>query len=277
MKTPRFAKRDKDVSFSSAKIEGHQGGEFELLVFRPKGLGENAPCLIDFHGGGFVYEAWHAHYRHALEYAKRAKCVVIFPRYRLAPKYFFPYPQEDCYLALRWVLGHKDELGIDEKHIGLIGDSAGGMLAMAVTLMAHDRSLDFHPCCLALLYPFLDASGQSESAKQYTDVPMWNAKSSKKLGKIVHHDFAATPLPYRSPLDASDFSFMPPTYIEVAEYDALHDDGIHYAEILENLGIEHELHQPIGTMHAFDTKVNAPTTKRMVEYRISFLKAHFEK
>lgn len=275
MRVPGSLFRDKELRVTRHKVFGYKGGALETLMIVPKGIPSPMPCLVYFHGGGFIFDASWAHYAHAVEYAKKVGCAVCFPRYRLAPKYCFPYPQEDSFAALTWLLEHAEEMGIDKKRIGLGGDSAGGMLAVAMSFMAKDRGLPFRACFHLLLYPFLDGSGQSESAKRYTDVPMWSASSTKKLAKIVHHDLDATPLPYRSPLHAKDFSFLPPAYIEVAEFDALHDDGLRYRDILDKEDIPVELHEPKGTIHGFDTKMNAPTTRRMVEYRVEFMKRMF--
>jgi acetyl esterase/lipase len=66
-----------------------------------------------------------------------------------------------------------------------------------------------------------------------------------------------------------------PAYIEVAEFDPLHDDGLTYAELLGKAGIPAELHETKGTMHGFDAKVQAPTTQRMIQSRIDFMRKAF--
>ena len=76
MKTPGFIFKDPDVSVRSKKIPAFREGEIELLIFTPKDLQTPAPCFINIHGGGFVFEASGSHYRHALTYAKQARCVV---------------------------------------------------------------------------------------------------------------------------------------------------------------------------------------------------------
>ena len=276
MKTPGFVFRDPDVDVQIRRIPAFREGEIDLLILTPGGLQTPAPCLIDIHGGGFVFEAAGSHYRHALTYAKEAGCIVVFVQYRLAPRYPFPYPQEDCYAALCWLSENAGELGVDRSRIGIGGDSAGGTLAVTSCMMARDRSLAIQPLFQLLIYPWLDDRNISESYRRYTDTPMWNSTLSKKVGPLANPDPSATPLAYRSPVEADSFEGLPAAYIEVAEFDPLHDDGICYAELLKRAGISVELHEPKGTMHGFDSKVSAPTARAMLHKRVDYMKQSFD-
>ena len=89
--------------------------------------------------------------------------------------------------------------------IGISGDSAGGTLAVTSCMMARDRKTGIKPLFQLLIYPFLDDRNISESYKKYTDTPMWNSSLSKNVGPLVNPDPSATPLPYRSPVEADSF------------------------------------------------------------------------
>ncbi len=275
MKTPRCLFRDAELDVQSLKIPGFEGAMMEAFVISPRDLPEAAPCLVNFHGGGFVFEGYSSHYKMAMAYAKLARCKVVYVRYRLAPAHPFPVPQEDCYAALCWVHAHAQELGIDPKRIGVGGDSAGGTLTVTSCLMARDRGAAVHPLFQMLVYPWLDGRDASDSCRRFTDTPMWNSTLSKKVGPIINPEPARTPLAYRSPVQADSLADMPPAYIEVAEFDCLHDDGVLYAELLRKAGIPAELTETKGTMHGFDTVFNAPTTQKMIAARAAYMKRMF--
>lgn len=276
LKVPGFLFKDPELDVRKIRISGEKNGEIEILLLTPKGTQTPAPCLLHIHGGGFVFDAAPSHYRHAMTYAKEAHCIVAFVRYRLAPAYPFPYPQNDCYAAFQWLAAHAKELGIDAKRIGTAGDSAGGMLAVTVCMMARDYGSSARPMFQMLSYPYLDDRKSSESNLRFTDTPMWNSTLSHKVGEFVNLHPEKTIQAYRSPVEAERFDDLPPAYIEVAEFDAFHDEGVLYGELLAKEGIEVELHETTGTIHGFDTKVSAPTTKEMVAKRVAFLKRMWE-
>lgn len=277
MKVPDFLWKDPLLDTEVRRIPAYKGGEVELYILTPKEAVLPLPCFICIHGGGFVFEGHTSHFRLAMRYAKEAKCKVAYIRYRLAPDYPFPYPQEDCYMALRWVYEHAGELGIDPARIGIGGDSAGGTLSVTSCLIARDRGDAVRPLFQLLIYPWLDDRNRSDSCKRFTDTPMWNSSLSKKVGPIINPHPEEIPLAWHSPVEAETLAGMPPAYIEVAEFDSLHDDGVLYAELLKREGIETELHETKGTIHGYDNKLTAPTTRRMTAMRIEYMRRMFSR
>ena len=298
MKVPGFIYREPDMNVHSGMIPAYDGGKIRVLVFSPKydhravgaagdaGTKDEAvgqagrspvPCLIDYHGGGFVLPASPSHYRMAMEYARQADCRVVFPLYRLAPDYPFPYPQEDAYAAFLWVCEHADDLGIDPDRIGVCGDSVGGALAVTTCLLAKERGCAIEPRFQLLIYPWLDGRNDSESWHRFTDTPMWNSELSVKVTPLIDPHPEEIPLVLRSPIEAGDFSGMPPAYIEVTEFDCLHDDGVLYARLLKETGIAVDFRETRGTMHGFDTKITAPTTRRMIAERAAYMRRLFQR
>lgn len=276
IKVPRFIYKDKSLDTKRYEIESYDKGKIECFLISPKDLSGQVPCLIYIHGGGFVLPGGGYHYKNAMSYAKAVGCKVWFINYRLAPKYTHPTFFEDCYSATCYLYENADALGVDRTRIGIGGDSAGSTLSVGVCMMAKDR---LHPVKFLfqmLPYPFLDMRGTSESNRKYTDTPMWNSTLSKRISPLMKVDKKDPTYKYFSPVEAGNFEGLPPAYIETTEFDCLHDDGILYAELLKKEGISVVLNETKGTMHGFDIKQNAPTTKQALVTRIAYMSEKFK-
>lgn len=276
MKTPGYIYKDKALAVTRHKVVSYDGEKIECLLMSPKGIEGKAPCLIYIHGGGFVLPAAGYHYKNAMRYAKEAGCKVLFVRYRLAPKHPHPVFFEDAYAAFCWLYDHAEEWKVDTARIGIGGDSAGSTLAVGVCMMAKDRKHPVKFLFQMLPYPYLDARGISESCKKYTDTPMWNSSLSDRIGPMTRVDPNDPSYVYYSPVEAKNFEALPPAYIETAEFDCLHDDGILYAKLLQDAGVAVMLNETKGTMHGFDIVQKAPTTKAALAARIDYMRKMFQ-
>ena len=247
------------------------GGVIRALLYSPSNIEKSAPCLVYYHGGGFVLPAAPHHYSLAREYALRAGCKVLFVEYRLAPKHKFPIPPEDCYQAYSWVISRTEKLSVDPDRVAVAGDSAGGQLATVVCLMAKDRG-QVMPCGQMLLYP---AAGnvETESAKMYTDTPMCNSRDMEKYSKYYMPEGVKSV--YASPIEAESLKGLPAAYLETAQFDPLRDGGILYGERLQKEDVPVELHNTEGTIHGFDIELKSPIVRECVDRRITFLKRVF--
>ena len=273
MKPPRWFWRDREITASRKRIPGCGGDDIAVFLAQPRDL-ETDRCLVYFHGGGFFFGAAGHHFRLAKRYALETPCKVVLVDYRRTPKHPYPIPGEDCYAALRWTLENAAELGISPEKIGLGGDSAGGCLCAAVTLMARDR-MGFQPCFQLLVYPVTDRRMDSDSYRRFTDTPMWNAPLSRIMFRGYLPRTPAGQLGYASPAEAEDHSRLPDAYVEAAEFDCLHDDALSYAQLLRRAGVPVELYETRGTMHGFDIVPNAPATADAVARRVSFMGRSF--
>ncbi len=272
MKTPKFIFKDKELDLVRYEVESYDTEKIEVFLMSPKALGKNSPCLVYLHGGGFVLAAAGYHYKNAMSYAKKVGCKVLFVNYRLAPKHPHPVFFEDCYAAFCWAYDNAETLGIDNTRMGIGGDSAGSTLAVGICMMARDRKHPVKFLFQMLPYPFLDARNNSESCKKYTDTPMWNSTLSNRIAPMTKVDKSRTDYVYYSPVEAENFAGLPPAYIETAEFDCLHDDGILYSEKLRSAGIDVTLNETKGTMHGFDIMQKVSITKSALAARISFMK-----
>lgn len=215
------------------------------------------------------------HHKHLIcEYALQTPCKVVFVDYRLAPKHAFPVGVEDCYAAYLWVLNHAKQLKIDTNKIAISGDSAGGNLATAVCLMARDRNT-LNICFQMLIYPVTDATQTSESIKRYVDTPVWNSKLNQKMWEVYLKNTPDILNAYASPMQAASLKGLPDAYIEVAEFDCLHDEGIAYANALKQNQIDVELYETKQTIHGFEIATDSEIVKTSVKRRVTALKRAF--
>ncbi len=272
---PSFLFKDRELSFKKHKIDTLDGGKMELYEIYRNDASDNSPCLIYYHGGGFIFEGAAYHFRLCMEYAKRTPCKVIYVKYRLCPKHPFPIPQEDSYLAYKYICENAERLGIDKQRIGIGGDSAGGQISAIVALRAREDSYPVKPLFQLLIYPFLDMRNDSESAKKFSDTPMWNSSLSLRIYPLLNPNGISHSEHFLSPCEVSELGGLPRAYIQTAEFDCLRDDGALYHKRLSDAGVCSTLDETKGTMHGFDIVLSSPITRAAVDRRIEFMKNVF--
>ena len=266
-----FQRSNKKFIIEKKKIKSFDDKYIKFMVGTPKITDVNNNCIYFIHGGGFVFNGAPHHYKLAKHLAYELKCKFVFVDYRLAPKYKFPYAPNDCFSVYQWIIDNKNELNID--NVILVGDSAGGNLSVVTTLMAQDNNIKL-PDKLVLLYPVLTKDLVTDSMLKYTDTPMCNSKDGAKYNKLYYTSNINDERRYMAPYEADIFSDFPKTYIEVAEYDCLHDDGVLFYNKLKDNGIEVEFTEVKNAMHGYDIAYGSSLINELIEKRIKFIK-HF--
>lgn len=263
----------KDVNIEKLHVTAFDGYEIPVSVYTPKTCAPGRPCLLFLHGGGFVYNTSPHHYILIHNLAKLLNMKTFLVDYRLAPKHLFPTAHDDCFAVYRWMLEKAEELGIKKDKIVLIGDSAGGNLCASLSHYARDEKLQM-PCCQVLLYPFFGRYKDCESMRTYTDTPMCNSKLSDQFNEAYFPFETHERLTCFSPIEDTDFRFLPPTYIETAEYDCLKDTGKHYEELLKGAGVETVYTEIPAAMHGYDIAAGSNLLKGITNSRVEFIKKH---
>jgi acetyl esterase/lipase len=222
-----------------------------LRVHRAKGAGGARPCVYSIHGGGYVLGSNTMDDPRLEDWCPKLGVVGVSVDYRLAPETPYPGPLEDCYRGLVWTHENADELGIDPERIGIMGVSAGGGLAAALTLLARDRGEV--PVAFQLLdSPMLDDRQRTPSSRG-DDLAVWSRASNtfgwrSYLGDLYGGgDVPATAAPAR----ATDLSGLPPALVSVGAVDGFRDEDIDYALRLNQAGVPTELHVYPGACHGF--------------------------
>ena len=223
------------------------GGDLPLRVYHPHERGRN-PGLVWFHGGGWVLGDLDMDDGTCRRIAARAGCAVVSVEYRLAPEAKFPAAPEDCYAAVKWVAEHGTSIGVDGRMLAVGGDSVGGTLAAAVCLMARDRGGPQIRRQL-MVCPVMDRNFTTDS---YVEC----GNSFRPTTHLMHwfwdhylDDLRDSVDPRAAPLQASDFSGLPPATVITAEYDVLRYEGEQYAARLQNAGVEVTLSRYEGAIH----------------------------
>lgn len=266
---------DKELTREKISVPLNDGGSIRALIYYPACTkAENMPCIIFYHGGGFVYNAAPHHFTLAKNLAKATGAKVIFPDYRLAPKHPFPAAVNDAFDTYTYVRSNCSALGIDKSRIVLCGDSAGGNLSAVTCLIAKERGIA-QPLAQMLLYPFVDSDATAPSMLEFTDTPMCNSKAAIKYNKAYIPDGAIGKHEYFSAVDAPDHSELAEAYIETAEFDCLHDGGVKYYNKLLSSGTKAELFETKGTMHGYDIATKSQTYALCMKKRTEFLKRVF--
>jgi acetyl esterase len=229
---------------------GDERDDVPVRVYTPESEGP-FPVTVFCHGGGFVIGDLETHDALCRHVADRAGCVVVSVDYRLAPEHPFPAALEDAYAVTEWVAEHPEEVGGDGQ-LAVMGDSAGGNLSAAVTLLARERDgpdVDHQ----VLVYPAVDAredrpSWEENSEGYFLVVEDMEWFAGCYFGSDVHEAN-----PYAFPLAAGGHAGLPPATVVTAGFDPLRDEGIAYAEALESDGVPVSHHHYDDMIHGFVT------------------------
>jgi acetyl esterase/lipase len=251
------------VNIEDRTIPGPAGApDVPVRIYSPSAPTGLAPGLLDIHGGGFVVGSIDMEHAGAARLVRALGIVVVAVEYRLAPENPFPAGLEDCYAALEWMAAESRDLGIDTARLGVYGQSAGGGLAAALSLLARDRggpSL----CFQYLGIPELDDRLETPSMQQFVDTPVWHRPNAVLSWRYyLGPDADGQISPYAAPARATDLSGLPPAYVSTMEFDPLRDEGILYALRLLQAGVPVELHQYPGTFHGSAMVPTATISRR---------------
>jgi acetyl esterase len=238
------------ASVVDTKVPGPGGTVIAIRVYRPTDDPE-LPVCVYFHGGGWVIGSIESHDASCRELAARSGCAVVSVEYRLSPETPFPGPLDDCVAATEWVAANGAEIGVDGARLVVAGDSAGGNLAAAVTLVAKQRG---GPAIAGqvLVYPATDHAYGTQSCIDNAEGYMLTLPAMHWFtGHYLGGDLDKVNDPLASPLRADDLRELPPALVITAEFDPLRDEGEAYGAKLEAAGVATTVHRYDGQIHGF--------------------------
>ena len=270
----RFTKTTREVSKRTLIIPGYNGLDFRTDIFEPRNAQGKLPALIFIHGGAFSYRAASYHVQLAAIYAAKTGCRVFFPDYHLLPDHPWPAAWHDCLALYRYICENTELLGIDPMKIGLTGDSAGAFFAEIISSKYEKEAL-IKPRFQMLIYPLTDYDLNRNSMQKNPEAPIWNLKNHERMMHYYFPDMEFSEIKGLMPMQQELPKNIPDTYIETAEFDILHDEGIQYGKKLEAAGAQVEINETAGTFHGYDVKINSKIAEMNIEKRIAFLKKEF--
>lgn len=226
-------------------------GAVDIRIVRPEGVSEALPVVMYFHGGGWMLGGKDTHDRLIREIAVGARVAVVFVDYHRTPDVQYPVPNEEAYAATKYVVENAKMLNLDATRLAVAGDSAGGNMAAAVTLLAKQRGGPTISHQL-LFYPVTDDISQNASYKAFGNGP-WLTTNAMHFFLDAHYPAAVRNEVLAFPLKASveQLRGLPEATVIVAENDLLRDEGEAYARKLEAAGVTVTSTRYNGAIHDF--------------------------
>ncbi len=233
-------------------ISGGPTGEIPLRIVRPRGVPGLLPVVLFFHGGGWVMGDKETHDRLVREIATGAQATVVFVEYARAPDAPYPVAIEQAYATTRWVAENGASIKVDPSRLALVGDSVGGNMVAAVTLLAKERRGP-RITLQVLFYPVTDARFDTPSYVQFAEGPWLTRKAMEWFWDSYAPDVAVRNELTASPLRASreQLQGLPPALVITAEADVLRDEGEAYAHKLLEAGVPVTATRYLGAIHDF--------------------------
>jgi acetyl esterase/lipase len=233
-------------------IAAGPAGSVPVRIVRPAGVTGPLPVILYLHGAGWVFGNAHTHDRLVRELALGAYAAVVFPEYDLSPEARYPVAIEQSYAVARWVVADGAALGLNGARLAVAGDSVGGNMAAALTLLAKERG-DVPLVFQLLFYPVTDAAFDTGSYRQFATGYFLRRDAMQWFWDQYTTDPAERAQVTASPLRASveQLAGLPPALVITAEADVLRDEGEAYAAKLREAGVPVVATRYAGIIHDF--------------------------
>ena len=226
-------------------------GHITLRTYSPLGVPERIlPCMLFFHGGGWVAGSLDTHDGFCRRLANATGCRIIAVDYRLAPEHPFPFGIADAVAALGHITRNARSFGIDPARLGVAGDSAGGTIAAVLCRISRDVAGP--PIAFQLLVcPILDVHGESTARQELAEGYFLDSETLRRDLALYVPDGTDLRDVRLSPLRAEEFAGLPPAFIHTAQFDPFSEEGEAYAQRLGGFGVPVHGRVHPGMIHYF--------------------------
>lgn len=237
---------------SDMTIHSDISKQIKVRIVRPDNSDTKLPVILYIHGAGWVFGNSHTHDRLTRKLAVETNAIVVFPEYSLSPEAKYPIAIEEIYEVLKWVEAEADQQQFDIDHLFVAGDSVGGNMAAAITLMTKERKGPKISKQL-LFYPVTDAAFDTESYHQFETGYFLRRDGMQWFWDQYTTDPTDRAQITASPLRASkeQLTGLPQALVITAEADVLRDEGEAYANKLREAGVPVTAVRFQGIIHDF--------------------------
>lgn len=254
-------------------------GQVGIRIIRPKGAAGTLPPVVYTHGAGWVFGDPNIYDRLMRDLANGANAAIVFVDFSRSPEAKYPTAIEESYAVAKYVAEHGKELGLNTAKLAVAGDSVGGNMTTAVTMLAKQRGgpqIGFQ----VLFYPVSNARFDTESYKQFPTEHFLTLEAMKWFWNQYMPDDARRNEPTASPLQATleQLKGLPPALVINGEFDVLRDEGEAYAHKLIEAGVRVTAVRFHGTIHDFvllNAIAETPATRGAVALACAELRAFF--
>lgn len=264
----------------SEKIVPNKEYPVRLTIVRPKGMTKMLPAFIFVHGGGWVLGDYETHKRLVRDLVVESGYVAIFVNYTPSPEAKYPQAIHEIYAATKWVSEYGDQINVDSNQLAIIGNSAGGNMAIAVNLLAKKNKEQLTKLQV-LLWPVTNTDFETDSYKMYSEQRFLTTPMMKWMFDQYSTDSKQRNEIYFSPLLASieELEDLPPTLIQVAENDILRDEGEALGRRLDDAGVDVTTIRYNGVIHDFgllNEFATLPQVRSLISYTAAMLKYYLK-
>lgn len=233
-------------------VQGGPTGTVRARIVRPAGIAGTLPVVLYIHGAGWVFGSARTHDRLVRELAVGARAAVVFPEYDLSPEARYPVAIEQNYAVARWIEQEGAAKDLDGTRLAVAGDSVGGNMTAALTLMAKERG---GPALVqqVLFYPVTDANFDTPSYHQFATGYFLRRDGMQWFWDQYTTDESERAQITASPLRATveQLRGLPPALVVTGEADVLRDEGEAYANKLREAGVAVTSVRFQGVIHDF--------------------------
>jgi acetyl esterase len=225
-------------------------GSVRIRIVRPQPANGLLPVVFHLHGGGWILGDRYTHDRMTRELAVGAQAAVVFVDYDRSPEVRYPIAIEQAYSSMLYTVEHAQSLRVDASRMAIVGDSAGGNMAAALTLMAKARRGP-RLTLQVLFYPVTDANFETDSYNKFSRGPWLTKEAMQWFWDAYLPDQSARQQPLATPLKIEQMRRLPEAFVAVDENDVLRDEGEAYARKLMQAGVRVTSVRYNGTIHDF--------------------------